>query len=91
VQQWRGNCVPTLLAWDLTSPEQFEAATQHVPPSEVAANVHVSADLEQHVAWLESYVELGFSELYLHHVGQQNAAFIDAFGAAVLPALRAAA
>src|SRR5664279_2784466 len=25
VDQWRGNCVPTLLAWDLTTPEQFEA------------------------------------------------------------------
>ena len=31
VDQWRGNCVPTLLAWDLTQPEQFEAATRHVP------------------------------------------------------------
>jgi len=88
VDQWRGNCVPTLLAWDLTTPEQFEAATRHVPASEVAANVRVSSDLGRHLGWLQEYVDLGFRELYLHHVGQRNEAFIDAFGAAVLPSLR---
>ena len=91
VDQWRGNCVPTLLAWDLTTPEQFEAATRHVPASEVAANVRVSAELGQHLSWLQEYLDLGFEELYLHHVGQHNEAFIDAFGAEVLPTLRAAA
>jgi len=91
VDQWRSNCVPTLLTWDLTSPEQFEAATRHVPASEVAANVHVSADLGRHRDWLGAYLELGVDELYLHHVGQDNASFIDAFGAKVLPALRGGA
>ena len=90
VDQWRGNCVPTLLAWDLTTPEQFEAATRHVPPSEVAANVRVSADLGRHLGWMQEYVDLGFEELHLHHVGQHNEAFIDAFGAEVLPTLRGA-
>ena len=88
VDQWRGNCLPTLLAWDLATPEQFEAATRHVPASEVAANVRVSADLGRHLGWLQQYVDIGFDELYLHHVGQHNTAFIDAFGAEVLPALR---
>ena len=66
--------------------EQFEAATRHVPASEVAANVRVSADL----GWLQGYVALGFEELYLHHVGQHNQAFIAAFGAEVLPTLQLA-
>jgi G6PDH family F420-dependent oxidoreductase len=91
VDQWRGNCVPTLLAWDLTTPEQFEAATRHVPPSEVAANVHVSADPARHVQWLQEYADLGFEELYLHHVGQDNKLFTDAFGESVLPTLKGAA
>ena len=37
------------------------------------------------------YLDLGFDELYLHHVGQEQDAFIDAFGASVLPELRGAA
>ena len=47
------------------------------------------ADLGRHAAWLREDLELGFDELYLHHVGQEQEAFIDAFGAGVLPELRA--
>lgn len=89
--QWRGNCVPTLLAWDLETPEHFEAATRFVPDSEVAANVLVSADLGRHRGWLEEFLELGPDELFLHNVGQHNEPFIRAFGAEVLPALAGAA
>jgi hypothetical protein len=80
-----------VLAWELETPEQFEAATRHVPPSEVAANVRVSSDLGRHREWLQEYVDLGFEELFLHHVGTDNEAFIDSFGAKVLPDLRIAA
>ena len=34
--------------------------------------------------------ELGFDQIALHHVGQEQHAFIDAFGAKVLPQLRSA-
>ena len=51
-EQWRSNCVPTVLAWDLELPAQFEAATRHVPREAVAENVRVSADLGRHAAWL---------------------------------------
>ena len=39
----------------------------------------------RHTARLAEYVELGFDEICLHHVGQEQEAFIDAFGAKVLP------
>ncbi|HEY5845827.1 MAG TPA: TIGR03885 family FMN-dependent LLM class oxidoreductase [Nakamurella sp.] len=88
VEQWRGNCVPTTLAWDLTRPEQFEAATRHVPPEEVARNVRVSADLSRHRDWIYQDAELGFDEVFLHHVGPDNSVFIEDFGSSVLPAVR---
>lgn len=31
------------------------------------------------------YAELGFDEIYLHHVGQEQDEFIDAFADHVLP------
>lgn len=88
VEQWRSTVLPTSLLWDLETPEQFEAATRHVPPSAVAEVVRVSADVGQHVAWLREYVDLGADELFLHHVGQEQDAFIDVFGAKVLPQLQ---
>jgi hypothetical protein len=53
----------------------------------VAKVVHVSADLGQHTAWLAEYAEIGFDEIYLHHVGQEQRPFLDAFGEHVLPQL----
>jgi hypothetical protein len=47
----------------------------------------VSADPAQHGAWLQAYLDQGWDELYLHHVGKEQASFIDTFGSAVLPQL----
>ena len=33
------------------------------------------------------FVDLGFDEIYLHHVGQEQRPFLDAFGEHVLPQL----
>ncbi|MNY63778.1 hypothetical protein D3C86_2007890 [compost metagenome] len=52
---------------------------------QVRKAVNVSASLGQHAEWLAGYSDLGFDELYLHFVGQEQAPFIDAFGAEVLP------
>jgi hypothetical protein len=49
--------------------------------------VRISSDLAQHAAWIAEYVELGFDQVYLHHVGKEQAPFLDAFGAHVLPQL----
>jgi alkanesulfonate monooxygenase SsuD/methylene tetrahydromethanopterin reductase-like flavin-dependent oxidoreductase (luciferase family) len=86
-EQWRSNVFPPPLCWDLDSPEAFEQASAHVTPEAVSGAVRVSADLGQHTAWLQEYLDLGFDALYLHHVGQEQRAFLDAFGSHVLPQL----
>lgn len=60
------------------------------PAEEVRESVNVSADLGRHRDWLAQYAELGFDEIYLHHVGQEQQGFIDAFGSKVLSDLRSA-
>lgn len=86
--QWKTNVFDSSLAWNLEMPEQFDAAAKYVSADDVRKVVHVSADLGQHVEWLRSYLDLGVAGLYLHHVGQEQDAFIDAFGEKVLPELR---
>jgi hypothetical protein len=39
------------------------------------------------VQWLSELIELGFDAVYLHHVGQEQRPFIEAFGSKVLPRL----
>jgi probable non-F420 flavinoid oxidoreductase len=85
--QWRANVFSPPVPWDLELPEHFDEVAKHVTPDEVARVVNVSAALGQHTEWLRSYAELGFDEIYLHHVGKDQRPFITAFGEAVLPHL----
>jgi probable non-F420 flavinoid oxidoreductase len=86
-EEWHSNVFPPPLCWDLDTPQAFDLASVHVTPADVAKVVRVSGDLGQHAAWIAEYVELGFDEVYLHHVGQEQHGFIDAFGEHVLPEL----
>ncbi len=87
-EQWRSNVFPPPICWDLDSAEAFDTVSEHVTVEKVMQTVHVSSDLGQHAAQLAEYAALGFDEIALHHVGQQQDAFVDAFGAKVLPQLR---
>jgi probable non-F420 flavinoid oxidoreductase len=88
--QWSSNVVGPPVAWDIETPEGFETIAQQLPRDAVRGTVRVSADLGRHREWLQEYAALGFDDIYLHHVGQEQAAFIRTFGEQVLPAVRAA-
>ncbi len=86
-EQWRTNIFKSVLLADLRSPEQFDAAAEFVKPEDMYEYVRISDQIEQHIEWLQKYIELGFSELYLHNVNRAQQAFIEVFGEKVLPAL----
>jgi probable non-F420 flavinoid oxidoreductase len=88
--QWRQSLVPAHLAWELESPEEFDRRTADAEPAEVAKTLLASSDLQRHLDALLELADTGVDRIYLHHVGQQQRGFIDAFGAHVLPALRVA-
>ena len=85
--QWRTNVFGPPLTWDLATVEQFDQAARHVRPEDMHDAVLVSADFGRHAAWLRELADLGFDEIYLHHVGRAQRGFVDAFGAEVLPQL----
>lgn len=86
-EQWKTNVFAPPVCWDLETPEAFQAAAAHVRPEDIDASVAVSADLGWHTQRLHELIELGFEEIYLHQVGGDQAAFVDAFGDRVLPQL----
>ncbi|MFC6259013.1 LLM class F420-dependent oxidoreductase, partial [Kocuria oceani] len=91
-EQWRTNVFDPVTMAELASPQDYQrkAVQQDVGHEQIAGAVNVSADLGRHAQWLHEYAELGFDEIHLHHVGQEQAAFLDAFGDAVLPQFAAA-
>ena len=85
--QWRTNVFSPPLCWDLATVEEFDEASRHVRPEDMRAAVLIASDLDRHIDWLSELAELGFDEIYLHHVGSEQSAFIEAFGEKVLPKL----
>jgi probable non-F420 flavinoid oxidoreductase len=86
--QWRSNVFPPPVCWDLAAPEHFDLVSEHVTVEQVKDAILVSSDLERHAQNLHDLAGLGFDRVYLHHVGQDQASFINAFGDKVLPQLR---
>ncbi len=87
LDQWRTPVLPAAVGEELPSPAMFDALAGLVPEEAVADAVRISADPARHAAWLADDLELGATHVYLHNVGRNQLAFIDAFGARVLPEL----
>jgi probable non-F420 flavinoid oxidoreductase len=88
LDQWRTNVFPDPVCWDTETVEGFDAMAQHVDLDAVRAAVEVSADLSWHRDRIAELAAVGFDDVYLHFVGQEQRPFLDAFGEHVLPALR---
>lgn len=91
LDQWRSNVFPPPACWDIDTAETFDAVSEHVSIDQVRRSVQISSDLARHAALLAELADLGFDEIAIHHVGQEQGPFLDAFGAEVLPQLKAAA
>ena len=59
-----------------------------VRPENFKGRVFMSPDLDEHTAHIQHFIDLGFDEIYVHNVGRNQEAFIEAYGREVLPSLR---
>ncbi len=74
---------------DVRTPGDFEQMAKLVRPEDFAGRMLISADPEAHRREIQKFLDLGFDQIYLHNVGRNQAAWIDAFGREVLPKLTA--
>jgi coenzyme F420-dependent glucose-6-phosphate dehydrogenase len=73
---------------DIRNPEDFEAMAKFVRIENFRNRVLISPDLEEHRAHIQHYIDLGFDEVYVHNVGRNQEAFLEAYGREVVPKLR---
>jgi coenzyme F420-dependent glucose-6-phosphate dehydrogenase len=88
LDQWAPASLGGEVAWDLRRPADFDRAARGMTAERLSESVFVSSDLGRHRAKLESIAAAGAEIIHLHHVGRNQEAFIDAFGASVLPVLQ---
>lgn len=87
--QWQNNTFPEPIAHDTATPEDFDKIGQYVPDDVIAGAVIVTDSVAGLVERLREYEALGFEEIYLHHVAQDQAPFLKIAEDKLLPALRA--
>ncbi len=85
--QWRSNVFASPVSWDLPDVAHFDEASKHVRPEDMHDGVLISASTAEHVDRIGALAAVGFDGVFLHHVGQSQREFIDAFGTDVLPQL----
>jgi G6PDH family F420-dependent oxidoreductase len=87
VREWPNGGMPFPKA-DIRNPEDFEAMSKLVRPENFKNRVLMTPDLDEHVAHLQHYIDLGFGEIYIHNVGRNQEEFIAAYGEKVIPKLK---
>ena len=87
-QRWRNNIFGNHIQAELALPVYFDEAARQVRPDDMDGAVRISANLDQHIAWLQQDVALGFERIFVFNATPDQAAFLNAYGAHVLPAFR---
>ena len=84
-EQWKTNVFASMVTSEFNVPEQFEKAAEFVRPEDVKEKVCVSSDPGVHVERIRGLFDAGADAVYVHQVGKNQEAFVDTFGAKVLP------
>ncbi len=87
VKEWPNGGMPFPKA-DIRNPEDFAAMAAFVRPEHYTNRVLVTPDLGEHVAHIQHFIDMGFTEVYVHNVGRNQEAFLAAYSREVLPNLR---
>lgn len=73
---------------DIRNPEDFEAMAKLVRPENFRNRVLMSPDLDEHIAYIQHFIDLGFDEVYIHNVNVDQEPFIAAYGDKVIGKLK---
>ena len=88
LKYWAGASVPAMYDQKLYTPTMSQKNGAVVGEEVVKRKGLFSANPEEHVAFLEKYRDLGFTQMYLHYAGPDQKGFLEWYGREVLPRLR---
>ncbi|MVA76653.1 TIGR03557 family F420-dependent LLM class oxidoreductase [Auraticoccus sp. F435] len=72
---------------DIRSPHDFAEMAKLVRIEDFEGRMIMSSDPDEHRAYIQRFVDLGFDRVYLHNVGRNQREWIDVFAEQVLPKL----
>jgi G6PDH family F420-dependent oxidoreductase len=84
---WPNDGLPGELPQILPTPTHFEQASQLVTREMIADAVPAGPDPEKHLARIQQYVDAGYDEVYVAHIGPDPGGMIDFYAREILPNL----
>ncbi len=72
---------------DMRSPHDFAQMAALVRPEDFDGRMVISSDPDAHRAEIQRFLDLGFTQVYLHNVGRNQTEWMEVFGRDVLPKL----
>lgn len=79
-RQWKSNLIDADTAENTRLTSDFDAKARHATIGNLDEHVLVSSDSGLHVEMIQTYQNLGFTEIYLHNVAENQREFIKEFG-----------
>ncbi len=84
---WAFTALPGELSQELPTPTHFEQAIELVTREHLAEKLTIGPDAQAHLDAIQTYVDAGFTHIYIHQIGPDQAGFIDFYQNAILPEL----
>jgi coenzyme F420-dependent glucose-6-phosphate dehydrogenase len=91
LKYWAGTYIPALFDQKIYSPAMSQENGEAVGPDTIKKTNCISANPDDHVKFIQQYIDLGFTHLFLHSAGPDQRGFIERYGRNVLPRLRSQA
>ena len=73
---------------DIRNPEDFAEIAKLVRPENFNNRMLITPDWDEHLAYIQQFVDLGFSEIHVHNVGRNQQQFIREFSRNVIVKLK---
>jgi len=85
---WAGTFIPALFDQKIYTPALSAKNGAVVGPDTIKKQMVISTNPDEHVAFAQKYLDMGFTDLYFHTAGPDQRAFLEGYGREVLPRLR---
>lgn len=84
---WASSGVPGEASQELSMPAHFEQAADLVTPEQLAEKIPCGPDPQQHLEAIRRYVDVGFDEIHISQIGDDQAGFLRFFRDELAPRL----
>jgi G6PDH family F420-dependent oxidoreductase len=84
---WASSGVPGESSQELSMPQHFEQAAEHVTPEKLAEKISCGPDPDHHAERLKQYVDAGFDEIHIGQIGPDQQGFYDFYANDLVPRL----